>query len=46
LEKDFLPRLLRKDIDSDLIKETFDKRFKEIELLKMLQYISDLLDED
>jgi len=31
-EKDYLPRLQRKDIDSDLIKETFDKRFKEIEL--------------
>ena len=37
---------LRKVIDADLIKETFDKRFKEIERQKMRQLVPDLLPED
>ena len=46
LEKDYLPGLLKKDADTDLIKEAFDKRFKEIELQKMRQHIPVLLPED
>lgn len=46
LEKDYLPGLLKKDADTDLIKEAFDKRFKEIELQKMRQHIPGLLPED
>ena len=46
LEKDFMPRLLKKGFDADLIKEAFDKRFKEIELQKMRQLIPGLLPED
>ncbi|MEN8690814.1 MAG: putative Na+/H+ antiporter [Desulfobacterales bacterium] len=46
LEKDYLPELLKKDADTDLIKEAFDKRFKEIELQKMRQHIPGLLPED
>ena len=46
LEKDYLPDLLEKGADTDLIKEAFDKRFKEIELQKMRQHIPGLLPED
>ncbi|MEN8807439.1 MAG: putative Na+/H+ antiporter [Desulfobacterales bacterium] len=46
MEKDYLPGLLKKDADTDLIKEAFDKRFKEIELQKMRQHIPGLLPED
>ena len=46
LEKDYLPGLLKKGADTDLIKEAFDKRFKEIELQKMRQHIPGLLPED
>ena len=46
LEKDYLPGLLEKGADTDLIKEAFDKRFKEIELQKMRQHIPGLLPED
>ena len=46
MEKDYLPGLLEKGADTDLIKEAFDKRFKEIELQKMRQYIPGLLPED
>ena len=44
-EQFYLPLLLRKGIDADLIKEAFDKRFKEIELQKMRQLIPGLLPE-
>ena len=37
---------LRKGADADLIKEVFDKRFKEIEFQKMRQLIPGLLPED
>jgi hypothetical protein len=46
LEKDYLPDLLKKGADTDLIKEAFDKRFKEIELQKMRQHIPGLLPEN
>ena len=46
LEKDYLPGLLENGADTDLIKEAFDKRFKEIELQKMRQHIPGLLPED
>jgi hypothetical protein len=46
LEKDWMPRLLGEGIDADLIKEAFDKRFKEIELQKMRQLLPGLLPED
>ena len=45
LEKDYLPLLFKKGIDADLVKEAFDKRFKEIELQKMRQLIPGLLPE-
>lgn len=46
LEKDFLPLLLEKGIDADLIKEAFDKRFEEIKLKKLRQLLPGLLPED
>jgi hypothetical protein len=46
LEKDFLPHLLEKGIDADLIKEAFDKRFEEIKLKKIRQLLPGLLPED
>ncbi|MGB5424519.1 MAG: putative Na+/H+ antiporter, partial [Desulfobacterales bacterium] len=46
LEKDYLPGLLKNGADTVLIKEAFDKRFKEIELQKMRQHIPGLLAED
>jgi hypothetical protein len=46
LEEDYLPRLLGKGIDADLVKEAFDKRFEEIELQKMRQLVPGLLPED
>ncbi|MGD8971504.1 MAG: putative Na+/H+ antiporter, partial [Desulfobacterales bacterium] len=46
LEKDYLPGLLKNGVDTDLIKEAFDKRFEEIELQKMRQHIPGLLPED
>jgi hypothetical protein len=46
LEKDYLPGLLKNGADTVLIKEAFDKRFKEIELQKMRQHIPGLLPED
>ncbi|MGD9353135.1 MAG: putative Na+/H+ antiporter, partial [Desulfobacterales bacterium] len=38
--------LLKNGVDTDLIKEAFDKRFEEIELQKMRQHIPGLLPED
>jgi hypothetical protein len=46
LEKEYLPGLLKNGADTVLIKEAFDKRFKEIELQKMRQHIPGLLPED
>ena len=46
LDKDFLPHLLEKGFDADLVKEAFDKRFKEIELRKMRQLLPGLLPEN
>ena len=46
LEKDFLPHLLEKGIDADLIKEAFDKRFEEVKLKKLRQLLPGLLPED
>ena len=46
LEKDFLPHLLEKGIDADLIKEAFDKRFEEIKLKKLRQLLPGLLPDD
>lgn len=46
LDKDFLPHLLEKGIDENLVKEAFDKRFKEIELRKTRQFLPMLLPED
>lgn len=46
LEKECMPRLLGKGIDADLVKEAFDKRFKEIELQKLRQFLPGVLPED
>ncbi len=46
LEKDCMPDLLGKGIDANLIKEAFDKRFKEIELQKLRQLLPGVLPED
>mgnify|MGYP001814919902 CR=1 FL=1 len=46
LDKEFLPHLLEKGMDADLVKEAFDKRFKEIELRKTRQLLPGLLPED
>ncbi|MFZ0240224.1 MAG: putative Na+/H+ antiporter [Desulfobacterales bacterium] len=46
LEIDYLPGLLGKGADTDLIKGAFDKRFKEIELQKMRQHFPSLLPEN
>ncbi|MDX2448034.1 MAG: putative Na+/H+ antiporter [Desulfobacterales bacterium] len=46
LEKECLPHLLGKGFDEDLIKEAFDKRFKEIELQKVRQLLPGVLPEN